>query len=141
MNSRCFVLMAVMATLSCGGSLGQEAAPRKDSDVAKLKQDIEQLKAENAKLREENRLLRQLVANAAPTEATVNRQPQAPDQTQPAPDKTVKAAAGPADEVDTGYWLTTSSHKRHNKTCRFYKTSRGRPCKPDEGIPCKICGG
>ena len=140
MKGRCLIAV-VMMVLCSGVSFGQGTAPGTDSDVAKLKQDIAQLKAENAKLREENRVLRQLVANPASTDATVPPAVQPTERTQPAPEKTVKPVAGPADEVDTGYWLTTSSHKRHNKTCRFYKASRGRPCKPDEGIPCKICGG
>ena len=140
MKGRCLILMAVV-TLFLNGSFGQEATGVTDPGVAKLKQDIAQLKAENAKLREENRLLRQLVASQAPAEATVTPAAQPAERTLPVPEKTAKPVAGPADEVDTGYWLTTSSHKRHNKTCRFYKASKGRPCKPDEGIPCKICGG
>lgn len=39
------------------------------------------------------------------------------------------------------HWLTTSSGVRHNSTCRYYRTSKGRPCGPDEGRACKICGG
>lgn len=39
------------------------------------------------------------------------------------------------------HWLTTSSHKRHNSKCRYFKTGKGRPCGPDEGTPCKVCGG
>ena len=42
---------------------------------------------------------------------------------------------------DGSYWLTTSSGKRHNEKCRYYKTSKGRPCSRDEGTPCKACGG
>jgi len=55
--------------------------------------------------------------------------------------KTGEAVAGSKAEVETGYWMTTSSHKRHNKNCRYYKNSKGRFCQPDEGIACKICGG
>jgi micrococcal nuclease len=39
------------------------------------------------------------------------------------------------------YWLTTSSQKRHRKGCRYYKETEGRQCGPDEGDPCKACGG
>lgn len=39
------------------------------------------------------------------------------------------------------HWLTTSSQKRHNKKCRYYKETAGRPCGPTEGKPCKVCGG
>jgi hypothetical protein len=39
------------------------------------------------------------------------------------------------------YWLTTSSNTRHNSKCRYYQQTKGRPCGPDEGKPCKLCGG
>jgi endonuclease YncB( thermonuclease family) len=42
----------------------------------------------------------------------------------------------------TGYWLNTSSGVRHNSGCENYgKTKRGRPCGPNEGKACGICGG
>jgi len=41
----------------------------------------------------------------------------------------------------TAYWLTTSSNKRHNSTCRYYQKSAGNFCKSNAGIACKICGG
>ncbi len=41
-----------------------------------------------------------------------------------------------------GYWLNTSTGTRHNSKCRYFgKTKNGRPCGPNEGKPCKICGG
>jgi hypothetical protein len=52
-----------------------------------------------------------------------------------------KATAGSNDQQSLTHWLTTSSNKRHNSSCRWYRTSRGQPCRADEGIPCKICGG
>jgi len=42
----------------------------------------------------------------------------------------------------SGYWLNTSTNVRHNRTCPYYgKTKNGRPCGPNEGKPCKTCGG
>lgn len=42
----------------------------------------------------------------------------------------------------TGYWLNTSSNKRHNSNCRnYHNTKRGRPCGPYEGSACGLCGG
>jgi hypothetical protein len=38
------------------------------------------------------------------------------------------------------YWLS-STGKRHNSSCRHYKSSKGRPCGKDDGSPCKLCGG
>jgi len=42
--------------------------------------------------------------------------------------------------AETGYWITGTG-KRHNKSCRYYKTTSGRFCTSTEGIACKICGG
>ena len=39
------------------------------------------------------------------------------------------------------HWITIASGIRHNKTCRWYKNSKGRPCGPKEGRACKNCGG
>lgn len=40
-----------------------------------------------------------------------------------------------------GFWITSSSGVRHNEKCRYFRTSKGRPCTRDEGRACKICGG
>lgn len=45
------------------------------------------------------------------------------------------------DKEGGSYWLTTSSSKRHNSGCRYFRNSKGRECGPNEGIACKICGG
>jgi hypothetical protein len=58
--------------------------------------------------------------------------------------RTPRASAGAASESESdggAYWLTTSSRKRHNEKCRYYKTTNGRSCGPNDGIPCKVCGG
>ena len=45
-------------------------------------------------------------------------------------------------DVDTGYWLNTSTGVRHNPSCPNYRnTKRGRPCGADEGKACGMCGG
>lgn len=44
-------------------------------------------------------------------------------------------------EQEGGYWITTSSGIRHNSGCRYYRNSKGRPCGPNEGRACRICGG
>lgn len=38
------------------------------------------------------------------------------------------------------YWLS-STGKRHNSSCRYYKSSKGRPCGAKDGVACKTCGG
>lgn len=44
-------------------------------------------------------------------------------------------------QSENSHWLTISSKIRHNKTCRWYRSSKGRPCRSDEGRACKVCGG
>jgi len=43
--------------------------------------------------------------------------------------------------VDETHWISTSSNRRHNASCRYFEHTRGRYCKPNEGKPCKLCGG
>ena len=42
---------------------------------------------------------------------------------------------------DGGHWLSSEKQRRHNSKCKYYKLGRGRPCRKDEGTPCKRCGG
>ena len=44
-------------------------------------------------------------------------------------------------ETEQRYWITTRSGVRHNSSCRYYHNSNGRPCGPNEGRACRICGG
>jgi hypothetical protein len=37
--------------------------------------------------------------------------------------------------------MTSSSGKRHNSSCRYYGTTKGRACSSTEGVACKVCGG
>lgn len=40
------------------------------------------------------------------------------------------------------YWLNTTTGLRHNQRCpHFHKTKDGRRCGPNDGKPCKVCGG
>lgn len=39
------------------------------------------------------------------------------------------------------HWLTISSGKRHNSSCRYFKNSNGKLCGSTEGVACKVCGG
>jgi hypothetical protein len=119
-----FLLVASLSMLSFGYAQSTE------TDPVKLNQQIEQL-------RRENQVLRSLLTQA---------QAQAPAANIPAPraPATVQAAstvAPSSQPQELTHWLTTSSNKRHNSHCRWYKVSNGRPCRADEGIPCKICGG
>jgi hypothetical protein len=40
------------------------------------------------------------------------------------------------------HWLNTDTGTRHNRSCRWFSTTRnGRFCEPDEGTACTSCGG
>jgi hypothetical protein len=45
------------------------------------------------------------------------------------------------EEQGLTHWLTLSSSKRHNSGCRYFKSSKGRSCGPNDGVACKTCGG
>jgi len=45
------------------------------------------------------------------------------------------------DPSELTHWINADSDKRHRKSCRYFGKGNGRPCKADEGIACKICGG
>ena len=46
----------------------------------------------------------------------------------------------PADTEQAEYRISASGI-RHNKNCRFFNGATTRPCGPNDGRPCKICGG
>lgn len=101
---------------------------------AKPDEEIARLKEENARLRKENQALRQLLAaqmGSTNTNAVTLTLP------------TVVATNRLSPELINSLtnWLTTSSGKRHNSRCRYFKTTIGKLCGPDEGQPCKLCGG
>lgn len=49
-------------------------------------------------------------------------------------------AAHPA-EATQRYWVTASSGKTHNSSCRYYANSKGYYSSTGTGNNCKICGG
>ena len=94
-----------------------------------------ELQAENEALRKENQMLRRELVRQRGGEPVI-------DLGKALEPKEVEGAAvnGKATD-DGGYWLAIKSMKRHNSKCRYYKMGKGRPCKSDEGTPCKKCGG
>lgn len=95
--------------------------------VAQLKQELNDVRKENEALRAENQKLRtELVKKSKSQNVESN-------------DITLQGASSAA--IEGGYWISTSSKKRHNSKCRYFKTSKGRIGTKEEGVPCKICGG
>ena len=98
-----------------------------ESDVSKLKSRVTELEALVATLREENANLRKKGASGTP--AT------------PGTQATPKPEAAKTSTGDAAFtFKLSSSGKRHNSRCRYFK-SAGDTCGPNDGEPCKVCGG
>jgi hypothetical protein len=93
---------------------------------------IAQLKAENEALKQEIQNLRKLLATGSTTTSEATTEPKTATPTVSSTSETANS---------TGFWLTSSSKKRHNSSCRYYKNSKGSECGQNDGIPCKSCGG
>lgn len=89
---------------------------------------------ENEALRRENQKLRRELVRQKAGEPIIDM------AVKPVSDGTKKPGSKTR-VVDDGGWWMSSSGKRHNSKCRYYKTGNGHPCKKDEGTPCKKCGG
>ncbi len=128
------VSVMLVAVLALGTSTGTRAGDAQAS-ASELQKEVQKLRAENDTLKRENQTLRKLL---------LDRQNSAVPTTQPPqnlpPRVNAPAIHTPATQ-ETGFWITISSGKRHNKGCRYYMNSRGHPCGANEGTPCKICGG
>jgi regulator of replication initiation timing len=117
-----------------------------DSTISttELQQQLQKLRTENEALKQENQVLRKLVFEKQHTsQNSVNSQPQTSSTTNlSGGEKPAATSRQPIpDNATQGYWMTNSSGKRHNSSCRYFHTSNGHPCGPNDGIPCKICGG
>ena len=112
----------------------REELQRIRNSLNQLRDEQAKLKQENAQLRKENQQLRRLLADqgepggaaAAATNAVSVVQTDQPNS---------------ETKTQLTHWFTTSNGRRHNSRCRYFKTTQGRPCGPDEGKACKLCGG
>ena len=89
------------------------------------------LRAENEALRRENQMLRREL---------ISKNGALPDSVMPEKGVARDEGLEPADK-ETGFWLSSKTKVRHNKRCRNYRRVKGRPCGPNDGRPCKACGG
>lgn len=132
----------LLLLLACGLVLLQgHGLAAETNSVWEFQKQVERLKAENEALKRENQLLRSLLSERQSGVAS-RAQPQArPADAVRVPSVSSQRPAPGSSAQPTSHWLTISSGKRHNSSCRYYGTTKGRPCGPNDGIPCKICGG
>ena len=125
-------MIAILMIASTIVIIGQvTAAETNDTQIARLQLQVEQLKKENELLRKENQKLRSKFVTKGTSGKNV------PSDASAAVNE--HAGQNPA-VLNEEYWLS-SSNKRHNSKCRYFKKSKGKSCGKDDGTPCKICGG
>ena len=113
-----------------------------ESDPPELQKVNAQLKAENDSLKQELQSLRKLLATGSTSPIETKSEPKiSPAKETVSPETASPETASPETAITTGFWLTTSSKRRHNNSCKYYKTSKGSECGPNDGSPCKSCGG
>jgi regulator of replication initiation timing len=124
-----------------GHVLEQETAKAQNqvptADLETLKAEVARLRTDNDALKAENQSQRRMLAEKASPTLPPQAYQSTPVRSQPVP-STIQS---PPQTAAKQYWLTSSSSKRHNSSCRYYGTSKGRACGPTEGVACKICGG
>ena len=101
-------------------------------DPQKLAARIVELEATVESLRKDNAALRQQLQTAT----AAHLAPPASAPTMPV--RAISSTASTTAQSGLSYTIS-STGKRHNSRCRYYGS--GRPAGPNEGIPCKICGG
>ena len=135
--------VAALAQTTNQPSGGDENKKIQD-EIKSLRRAVAHLEEQNQQLRTENQKLRRLLADqgeapspnpAAVAEQAGNALP--PPSVDAVKTNSVDAASGNAPV----YWLSKTSGKRHNLRCKYYNKPDGRFCGPNEGVPCKLCGG
>ena len=134
MQALCMIAWALAASVAPAATpSGAELA---ESDVKAVSgMTREELVKENLALKKENQALRRELVRQRGGEPAIDL-------------SRVREKKGVAGEEtngkatdDGGHWLSSEKQRRHNSKCKYYKLGRGRPCRKDEGTPCKRCGG
>ena len=97
-----------------------------ETETTTLRNRVTELEALVATLREENANFRKSGAGGKPPAKSPSKE-------------TAKTLATPGETTVLTYKLS-SSGKRHNSRCRYFK-SAGEACSAADGEPCKVCGG
>ncbi len=118
-----------------------EPAPAPTDPTAETATDkVEALRRENELLRKENQALRRQVVALRTRLGSAAAESAAKDAKTDGRETDEKAKAVKPDMENDEHWLSGSG-RRHNSSCRYFKTGNGRLCTEKEGSPCKVCGG
>ena len=134
MQALCMIAWALAASVA--PAVTPSGAEIAESDVKAVSgMTREELVKENLALKRENQALRRELVRQRGGEPAIDL-------------SRVREKKGVAGEEtngkatdDGGHWLSSEKQRRHNSKCKYYKLGRGRPCRKDEGTPCKRCGG
>ena len=134
MQMLCMIAWALAASVA--PAVTPSGAELAESDVKAVSgMTREELVKENLALKKENQALRRELVRQRGGEPAIDL-------------SRVREKKGVAGEEtngkatdDGGHWLSSEKQRRHNSKCKYYKLGRGRPCRKDEGTPCKRCGG
>jgi hypothetical protein len=130
--------LTILLVLLCSCSL------LSNKETEQLKKDNEQLKKDNEQLKKDISDLKSQNNNSNQTSRdNSNRYPIKKNQSENnMPNYQTQKNNTNSSSGNCTYWITSSSHKRHNSSCRWYKNSNGYCTDdPNEGVACKICGG
>lgn len=97
------------------------------------------LEAENENIRKENQALRRQVVALRSRLGNAVAEDAAAEAKKKADNDSAIDSVEPDKELNE-HWLS-GSKKRHNSSCRYFKTGHGCLCTPTDGTPCKVCGG
>lgn len=121
------VIRIPMEKLTPESRLAVSAAMKPDVDS--LVKKVAELEARVSQLQQENENLRKQMAGRPVT----GGHPTAGNGIAPSATNSTSSPAAAASHS------ISSTGKRHNSGCRYFGS--GRPCGPNDGIACKICGG
>ena len=105
------IMYAVIFCMSFWAFGADASSASSTADAKALQEEVSRLKTENVALRRENQRLRAQLVERGPSEPSSSV-------------SSVRSSGNDSAQASNGeYWLTTSSKKRHNSKCRYYKKS------------------
>ncbi len=138
-------VQVILAAIAAFPLAAAEPKARQDSGsevphADTVAEKIETLEKENELLRKENQALRRQVVALRSRLGTSEAEKAGADAKNNDKNLDAEAKDVKPDKENDEHWLSGSG-KRHNSSCRYFKTGNGHLCTEKEGAPCKVCGG